>query len=102
MSRSRQIVQCNVPQNWAELFVGLGTAVLRRIRRGAGIEEVSRELHTASDLCQLALAFSVSSDVLKLRALVEDWPLDRIAAELGWRQANTAIAGRGADKASVV
>ena len=84
MSRSlRQADQPMTFGNWAESLLELGRRIRRPVRQGTGIEDVSQEFHVDRDYCQLALEFVSSSDLLKLRALVEDWPLERIAEQLG-------------------
>ena len=83
MSRSSR--QTNGPTSLAseaETLLELGKRVRRQTRHGAEIEQTCEELRLLPDHCQLALEFVGSTDVLKLRALVEDWPLDRIAQEL--------------------
>ena len=84
MSRSpRQVNQPTLLGNRAESLLELARRVRRRIRQRAGVEAGSKPFEISSDYCQLALQFVSSSDVLKLRALVEDWSIDRIASELG-------------------
>jgi hypothetical protein len=77
------------PANWAEWLLELGRDVNRQIRRGAGIEEVSQKFQTTVDTCKLSLVYYRSSDVLKVRAMVEDWSPERLVIELGgiWRTA---------------
>ena len=82
---SRSVRQTDQPMslgNWAESVLQLGRRIRRQVRRGAEIEEVSNEFQVHRDYCQFALEFVGSSDLLKLRALVEDWPLERIAQQL--------------------
>jgi hypothetical protein len=84
MNRSRrQLVSLELPGNWAELLFAVGGRVRKQIKRGAGLEEVSKRFESTPDYCELALTFFRASDLLKLRAMVEDWPLERIACELG-------------------
>ena len=82
MSRTRESTHTQ-PANWAEWLLDLGKKVDTQIRRGAGIEEVSRKLQNTLDSCKLSLVFYRSSDVVKLRAIVEDWSRDRLVLELG-------------------
>lgn len=48
------------------------------LQRGAIIDNVSSLLNRSVDYCQFALAFNKANDGTKLRALVEDWPLEAI------------------------
>ena len=83
MSRSvRHADQPMTLGNCAESLLELGRRIGRPVRQGAGIDVVSQEFQVHRDYCQLALEFVSSSDPLKLRALVEDWPLERIAEQL--------------------
>jgi hypothetical protein len=82
MARSRE-KRDTQPVNWAEWLLDLGKQVNRQIRRGAGIEEVSRRFQTTVDACKLSVVFFRSSDLLKVRAIVEDWSRDRLITELG-------------------
>ena len=82
MTRSRED-QKSEPANWAEWLLDLGKQVNRQIRRGAGIEEVTRRLQTTIDTCKLGLVFYRTSDLVKLRAMVEDWSRERLILELG-------------------
>lgn len=70
------------PANWAEFLLECGRIYRKRMRRGDGTGEASGQLLMHPRFCRLALAFAGSSDVLKLRAMVEDWPLPRIRREL--------------------
>ncbi len=83
MQRQRECKQTSQPVNWAEWLLELGKHVNKQIQRGAGIEEVSRRLQSSPDTCKLGLVFNRTSDVVKLRALVENWSTDRLIAELG-------------------
>lgn len=82
MTRSRENQQTE-PANWAEWLLDLGKQVNRQIRRGAGIEEVTRRLQTTIDTCKLGLVFYRTTDCVKLRAMVEDWSRERLVMELG-------------------
>ena len=83
MSRSvRQADQPMTFANWAESLLKLGRRIRRQVRQGTGIADLSQEFQVDRDYCQLAVEFASSSDLLKLRALVEDWPLERIAQQL--------------------
>ena len=55
------------------------------MRRGGALEDVARQMQCTLDYCRLALEFSGASDLIKLRALVEDWSPAMIAAELSVR-----------------
>ena len=83
MPRSREAEPTTSPVNWAERLLELGKCVSKQIRRGAGIEEASRRLLSDPDQCKLALVFFKSSDVVKFRAMVEDWTWARLVSELG-------------------
>ena len=82
MRSSRHANQSGSLGNSAEALLELGRRVRRQLRHGAEIEDAGEEFKLPRE-CRMALEFVCSSDVLKLRALVEDWPLDRIAQELG-------------------
>jgi hypothetical protein len=75
-----------VPGNWGELVIDFGRRIQKKIRGGAGLEEVSRRTRSTTPYCNLAIAFANASDLIKLRAMVEDWSLDRIADEIGQPQ----------------
>lgn len=83
MARSRENLQATQPANWTEWLLTLGRRVHKQIRRGAGIEEVSRRTQASLDTCKLGLVFYRSSDLVKLRAMVEDWSRERLVLELG-------------------
>ena len=72
-----------VAENTAELLLELGRRARKEIRRGAGIEEASGQLGITTRYCELALAFVCSSDLTKIRAMLEDWSAERIVQELG-------------------
>ena len=80
------------PANWAEFLLECGRIYRVRMRRGAGTGEASRQLLQHPRFCRLALEFAGSSDVLKLRAMVEDWPLARICQELSCRTRHRTLA----------
>jgi hypothetical protein len=71
------------PANWAEWLLDLGKQVNKQIRNGAGIEEASRRLQNSLDTCKLGLVFYRTSDVVKVRAMIEDWSRERLVLELG-------------------
>lgn len=71
------------PRNWAEWLLDLGKNVNKQIRSGAGIEEASERLKCTVDSCKLSLVFFLATDVVKLRAMVEDWSRERLVEELG-------------------
>ena len=62
----------------------VGRAVRKQLRRGDEIKEVARQLDCPCGFCKLALAFVNASDLLKFRAIVEDWPLKQVIEELGF------------------
>jgi hypothetical protein len=74
------------PGSWGELVIDFGRRIQKKIRGGAGLEEVSRRSRSTAPYCQLAVDFANASDLIKFRAIVEDWSLDRIADELGQSQ----------------
>src|SRR5262245_32268871 len=82
MTRPRDNLQAQ-PANWAEWLLDLGKRVNRQIRRGAGIEEVSRRLQNTLDTCKLSLVFYRSSHLVTVRAMIEDWSRERLLLELG-------------------
>lgn len=71
MLRSRRVDGYSLSLNAAELLLEQGRVVGKQIRRGAGTEEETTPTHEPPDF-QLALAFVNASDVIKLRAMVED------------------------------
>lgn len=79
MFRSRQL-KASSP---AEFLLECGRALYAKVRRGVGIDDAAKQSQSPLDYCALALAFVRSSDLLKLRAMVEDWTCERIARELG-------------------
>jgi hypothetical protein len=83
MARSRENLQATQPINWPEWLLTLGKRIHREIRRGAGIEEASKRLQSSLDTCKLGLVFYRASDVVKFRAMVEDWSRERMVLELG-------------------
>ena len=95
----KRLLECNpqtLPANWAEWLLKLGKRVNCELRRGVGIQEVSRLVESNTDTCKLGFVFYKSCDLVKLRAMVEDWSRDRLVTELGgmFRQASTRqIAG---------
>ena len=86
MIRDRLGHQPDLPGNWGELVIDFGRCLQKRMRSGAGLREASERLQSTSAYCHLALAFASANDLIKLRALVEDWSLERIAEELGQPQ----------------
>ena len=82
MSRSMQSNQLAVSETCAELLLEVGRRVRKHIRYGAAMADVAKLAEFPVDYCQLALAFACASDLVKLRASVEDWPWERIAREL--------------------
>ena len=92
MTRVREANQPKFPANWAELLFDLGRAVARQVRRGAEIADIAKPLRATADHCALALAFVRSSDVVKLRAMVEDWSLPQITQELAGGLVTTEFA----------
>jgi hypothetical protein len=83
MSRSsRHTNQPALLGNWAEALLELGSRVRRQLRQRAETDHACEELNMPGG-SRLALEFVCSTDQLKLRALVEDWSLGRIAQELG-------------------
>ena len=81
MLQSREPMYGTLARNWGELLSDQARRLREQMRRGAGLEEASQELQLRLDQCRLALTFADSEDLLKLRAMVEDWPRDRIEAE---------------------
>lgn len=82
MGRSRE-QKNSQPANWAEWLLDLGKNVHREIRSGAGIEEVARNCQNSLDTCKLSLVFYRTCDVVKVRAMIEDWSRERLVTELG-------------------
>ena len=86
MIRLRANSQKGQPKSLAEIICNEGRSIRRHMRCGAGIEEAAKALHLSPAACAIALRFCSSSDLLKLRAMVEDWSLPRIVVELGLLQ----------------
>lgn len=82
MNRQREN-NVTLPANCAEWLLDLGRCVNKQMKRGAGIEEVARQLFANPEHCKLALVLYRASDVFKLRAMVEDWKWERLVSELG-------------------
>jgi hypothetical protein len=87
MARTRETTH-RQPANWAEWLLDLGKTVNRQLRSGAGIEEVAERSQNSIDTCKLSLVFYQTSDVVKVRALVEDWSRERLVHELGGMYSN--------------
>ena len=82
MSRMRTILGNGSPAtNEAEGLIDLARIANQMIRKGASINEVCDLMQCSADRCKLALAFFQANDAVKLRALVEDWPLAEIERE---------------------
>ena len=79
------------PSNCAESLLGVGQAAGRCVRRGVPVDDVARRLHCPSDYCRLALAFTASSDLLKLRSMVENWSVTRIMGALDGPNMNLGL-----------
>ena len=82
MRRSIRSNQLAVSETCAELLLEVGRRVGKHIRHGASFADVAELVEFPADYCHLALAFACASDLVKLRALVEIWPWERIAREL--------------------
>ena len=82
MCRPHATARESVPANWGELLDDLGRGVKKQISQGAGTDEIPGQSQAAPEYHRLALAFVNAPDVLKLRAMVENWPLNRIVQEL--------------------
>jgi hypothetical protein len=72
----------NQAQNLAESLCQLGVFVRLGMQRRARTERAPVPLKSLTSISQLALRFVTSSSLVQLRAMVEDWPLDRIQAEI--------------------
>jgi hypothetical protein len=66
------------PRNVAELLCDLGLVLRFCIYRGAGTKGASLPLQPLRWESQLALRFVNLRAAVQLRAMVEDWPLQRI------------------------
>ena len=64
--------------NAGEWLLDLGRATEVLVHRGQKICHIAEQMRMEDDLCILALSFAVSPNRLRLRALVEDWDIDRI------------------------
>ena len=79
----RQIPLCDTSaQNSGECLLRLATLVSFLIRHGSGLDEVVRALGIGPRTCQLAMSFQTAPDLVKLRALVEDWNVLEIRSEI--------------------
>ncbi len=72
----------DVHRNAGEFLLRLGSLVRFLTRHGAGLSQTAGEIGYGEKLCTLAITFAVAPDVLKLRALVEDWNVLKIRSEL--------------------
>ncbi len=79
-----------------EFLIDLGGFITRQQRLGVSLYALARRWRVSTDVLRLAVAFSESSDKLKLRAMVEDWPLDRIATALRDSESDASIETIGA------
>ena len=59
----------------AERLIEMAQIANLLLRRGASVNDVCALLRCTLERCEFALAFFKANDGLKLRALVEDWPL---------------------------
>jgi hypothetical protein len=76
----------------AEWLLELGSGAKLLARRGVDVKQIAVSAQVGEELCLLSLAFFLSPNDLRLRALVEDWDLGQIAtgiAEAAKRVAET-------------
>ena len=66
----------------AERLIRLGNLSRFLVRHGATYEQVAKDLGIGKKLCELAVSFATASDLLKLRALFENWTSLKIRAQL--------------------
>ncbi len=66
----------------AEYHLTVGRIVSHRVSRGLDIEGYADQVNMTVEECRLASAYANSSPGMIFRALVEDWPWQRIQAEL--------------------
>ena len=67
--------------NEAERLIETARITTVLLRRGAPISDASTLLDCSNEYCEFALAFAKVNDGLKLRALIENWPLSVIQRE---------------------
>jgi hypothetical protein len=65
-------------RNLAELLCDLGRILQRQQYREAGTKPASARLRALRWDCEFALKYVALSRSVQLRAMVEDWPFDRI------------------------
>ena len=71
--------------NEAERLIETARITTVLLRRGAPISDASTLLDCSNEYCESALAFTRGNDGLKLRALVENWPLSVIKRECSYK-----------------
>lgn len=91
--QSREPIYGALARNWGELLSDQARRLREQMRRGAGLEEASQELRLRLDQCRLALAFADAEDLLKVRAMVEDWPRERIEVEFAGSPTVVSVPG---------
>ena len=62
----------------AEFYLAIGRAVRYLLRHGWPMDTVAGRIGLPTSECHLALKYADSPDVLKLRALVENWSWEKI------------------------
>jgi len=76
MTRVRLIPISSPPAtNEAERLIKMARSANILLRKGASMNDVCALLKCTVERCELALALFKANDGLKLRALVDDWPL---------------------------
>ena len=67
----------------AEFYLATGNVVVHFVRGGAPLDVVARRFNQPVSDCWLYMRYAESSDSFKLRALVEEWPWEKIKQQLG-------------------
>ena len=82
MTRKRLISMSSLPaMSESEKLIDMGRVAKRLLRQSTSMSDTSALLRCTIEHCEVALAFFTANDGLKLRALVEDWPLPVIKRE---------------------
>ncbi len=82
MTRKRLIPINSSPATTdAEKLIEMARVANILLRQGASVNDVCVLVKCTLEHCEVALAFFTANDGLKLRALVEDWPLPVIKRE---------------------
>ena len=86
MIRNHALFRDPAAATTGERLLQLGKRARFLIRKGARLGQVSDTLGIGSRTCMLALAFRSAPDVMKFRAMVEEWNALEILAEVRSRE----------------